>query len=68
MMKRTKKTRTFFKVGCPFLHHLNKEVMSLLEAGLPNQWLNALLPNKTQCGSLSAIREAKTAEHAGKMR
>lgn len=32
-----------------------------------DHWINALLPNMTSCGSVSAIRDAKTAEHIGGM-
>ncbi len=47
---------------------MNHQLMSLVEAGLPDQWLNVLLPNMTNCGSISALKEAKTDEYVGGMR
>ncbi len=56
------------QTGSPLLPLVNREVLSLVESGLPTRWLNQFLPNKTNCDALSKVRASKTAEYVGGMR
>ncbi len=44
---------------------MDREVLLLLESGLPLHWLEQFMPNKTQCDTVGKLRASKVKEYSG---